>query len=195
MRILPAAVVAIAVIVVMSCSRFNEVYGQSSAMTDVAALQSAILELTLEERRKAGLNPRLAANDVLFRTAQEHSDDMVARQYFDHQDPDGNNSLRRLFRHDPGFQGALGENIAAHKFAPGAGFDPDSFAKIIVKAWLNSPGHKKTMLSPMFRDTGIGVAISKDEVFVTQLFAGPIPGRAEWTPPQDQRTSALTPAN
>jgi uncharacterized protein YkwD len=102
--------------------------------------------------------------------------------------------MRRLFRHDPGFQGALGENIAAHKFAPGAGFDPESFARLIVNAWLNSPGHKKTMLSPMFRDTGIGVAISKDEVFVTQLFAGPIPGMADWTPPQEQRTSALSPA-
>lgn len=136
-----------------------------------------------------GGRPRLKLNPILAMTAQEHSDDMVARNYFDHKDPDGKNSLRRVFAHNPKFQGALGENIASHRFTPGSRFDTETFAHVIVQAWLDSPGHKATMLSPIFRETGIGVAMTKDEVFVTQMFSGPVPGIAAQRALQQQTGS------
>lgn len=178
MRFLPVVALCIAATVAMGASRHENTSTRVRQQPDTVALASRILELTLDEREKLGGRPRLKLNPILAMTAQEHSDDMVARNYFDHKDPDGKNSLRRVFAHNPKFQGALGENIASHKFTRDSGFDVERFAHVIVQAWLDSPGHKATMLSPIFRETGIGVAMTKDEVFVTQMFSGPVPAIA-----------------
>lgn len=43
--------------------------------------------------------------------------------------------------------------------------------KISVESWMESPGHKKNILSE-FEETGVGIAISKKgEFYITQLFA------------------------
>ena len=43
-----------------------------------------------------------------------------------------------------------GENIAY-------GGDHYGTPKTIMKAWMNSPGHKANILNPAFRDVGVGV--------------------------------------
>lgn len=160
----------------LGCASPAEVYGQHDPQANLAALEARILVLAAEARQTAGLSPALRLDPALAAIAQAHAEDMARRGYFDHVDPEGNNVLRRVFRSDPGFQGAVGENIATQGFAPGAGFDPQAFATLIVGAWLKSPGHKMTLLSPLFHETGLGVAMSRDAVFVTQVFAGPVPG-------------------
>ena len=158
-----------------ACSS-DGVYARGDRAADLARFQAKVLELALAERAKAGLGDTLTLNGDLAAAAADHARDMARRHYFNHESPEGDNALERRFKYEPGFQGTLGENIAAQKFAVGAGFDPDSFARMIVAAWMKSPGHRQMLLSPLFAETGIGVAMAKDEVFVTQLFAGPVPG-------------------
>ncbi len=61
-----------------------------------------------------------------------------------------------------------GENVA---YVSGCG--PAS-AKMIVKAWMNSPPHRKNILSPSFRMIGAGAALRGQcaTTFATAEFAG-----------------------
>jgi len=47
----------------------------------------------------------------------------------------------------------------------------EEIAESTVKRWMNSPGHRKNILSPFWRTRGIGVAIASDKkVYVTENF-------------------------
>jgi uncharacterized protein YkwD len=105
---------------------------------------------------------------ALVESAREHSADMVENQYFAH----GVNWWKRLVR--SGASGThLGENLGwcATQACPGA--SPES----LIKAWLASPDHRATVLSPAFRRLGVGVSIGpfhgwKWAVVVTADFDG-----------------------
>ena len=43
---------------------------------------------------------------------------------------------------------------------------------------MNSPGHRKNILSPDFTMSGIGVAVRGGHAYATQVFLGPAPARA-----------------
>lgn len=141
---------------------------------DLAALQTQVMALAIAERRKAGITSDLSIDQRLEAAARAHSEDMARRHYFEHLSPEGLDALDRLRAYNPRFVGLLAENIAAQRYAPTAGFNPSTFAIRIVDAWMTSPGHRRTLLRPGFQATGIGVARSGDEVFVTQLFSGPL---------------------
>lgn len=53
-----------------------------------AATEAQVLKLVNEERAKVGCSA-LAANSSLTKLAEAFSDDMAARNFFDHTDPDG----------------------------------------------------------------------------------------------------------
>ena len=115
----------------------------------------ARITLCLINRQRAahGLAP-LHANGPLSRAARGHSQDMVARGYFSHYTPEGASPFARILR--AGYTArrracAMGENIAA-------GTGPLSTPASIVRMWMNSPGHRENILSPAYRDTGVGVA-------------------------------------
>jgi uncharacterized protein YkwD len=86
-------------------------------------------------------------NPILARTAQDHSDDMAARDYFSHTSLEGRTFDRRIS--DTGYHGNdLGENIAA-------GFgDTDE----VQSAWMDSAGHRRNITDCSFTDIGIGYA-------------------------------------
>jgi len=121
--------------------------------SNLAAVDAATLCLINQARRAAGLAV-LAENAELRRAAVEHSDDMVARDYFGHVDPDGIGPAARI--RAAGFvadrpQAQVAENIAA---ATISGATPAA----TVASWMSSPGHRANILDPAFRVTGIGVA-------------------------------------
>lgn len=122
---------------------------------NLALVDQAALCLVNRQRRLAGRAP-LAESVRLDRAAQGHSDDMVARSYFDHVSPGGSDPVRRMF--NVGFLNAnvgyaIGENIAwgTRGFATPAS---------IVVAWMRSPRHRANMLDASFRQTGIGISPS-----------------------------------
>jgi uncharacterized protein YkwD len=100
-----------------------------------------------------GLRP-VGATKALTVAAKRHSWDMVRRHYFAHVSPSGQTVTERVKR--AGYlDGArvhhLGENIA---FGSGSAGSPAA----IVQAWMNSPPHRAIILTPDFRDAGVGIA-------------------------------------
>ncbi len=105
-----------------------------------------IITATNIEREKNGL-PKLTFSSVLSKSAQVKADDMLAHHYFEHVSPNGT-TLNDLVK-DAGYTFlAIGENLAYGNFSTGAG---------VVRAWMNSPGHRANILSPNYSEIGIGI--------------------------------------
>ena len=96
------------------------------------------------ERAKAGL-ALLAFDNPLRDVARAHSKDMFERGYFSHYTPEGLSPFDRMDDHGIEYSFA-GENLA---LAPST--------ELAMQGLMNSPGHRKNILSPNFRKVGIGV--------------------------------------
>ena len=115
---------------------------------------AAVTCLLNQERRRRDL-PRLRAVPRLERAAGRHARDMVQRRFFAHTTPDGSSMSDRL--RDVGYiddarSWAVGEALA---WGTGSRATPAG----IVAAWLDSPPHRRVLLSPAYRDLGIGMTL------------------------------------
>lgn len=106
---------------------------------------SKILELTNAEREKNGLNP-LKWDNSLAELAKEHCEDMINRDYFAHNTPEGKTPFDRMKESGISYWSA-GENIAAGQYSPEKAFEE----------WLKSPSHKRNILNDDFEYLGVGV--------------------------------------
>lgn len=107
----------------------------------------------INRRRVARGLRRLRLNRRLSRAARRHTRDMVRRRYFGHVSRNGADVVDRLRRSRyirPNSAWAVGENLA---WGSGRRATP----RRIVRAWMRSPGHRANILSPRFREIGIGV--------------------------------------
>lgn len=115
------------------------------------------------ERQAKGL-ARLEWSEQLAELARWHSHDMAERKYFSHRGKDGSTVDSRADVLGIGGWRAIGENIA---FLRGYD-DPVAMA---IQNWLLSPSHRRNMLSGVWRESAIGVAVSDDgAVYFTQVF-------------------------
>lgn len=99
-------------------------------------------------RKNHNLKPFCVHPD-LQRAARAHSKDMILRDYFSH-DTKGRNesSCERVRRY--GYRWfTCGENIA---WGTGSKGDPAQ----IMRAWMNSSGHRHNILNRDFREIGVG---------------------------------------
>ena len=122
--------------------------------TSERTVRRATLCLLNAERRSRGL-ASLRLSRPLSAAARRHSRDMVRRRYFSHTAPGGSGLLERVRR--SGYLRAarrwrLGENLAW-------GSRGRSSAYATVQAWMHSPPHRHAILTPSYRDAGIGVAL------------------------------------
>lgn len=85
-------------------------------------------------------------NEQVANVAFNHSKDMKENDYFDHYSPNHGDLENRLKSLDVHYLTA-GENIAAEY--------PDGISAVM--GWLNSEGHRETMLYDTFTDLGVGV--------------------------------------
>ena len=120
---------------------------------NLARVTAATLCLINQQRLVHG-EVALRANAALTTAAVKHSQDMVARNYFDHTGPAGDTMSSRIkaagyLKAGHGY--SLGENIAA---ATGSLATPAQ----TVNTWMNSAGHRANILNAAFRDSGIGIA-------------------------------------
>ncbi len=116
--------------------------------------REAILCLVNRKRDNAGL-PALERNKRLQKAAQRHTDKMSGTGCFDHE-CSGEGALGARLESVDYLTGGLlqwayGENIAW-------GMDSRGTPSAIVKAWMNSPGHRANILSGQFREIGVGFA-------------------------------------
>jgi len=124
---------------------------------DDSVVQQQVLDATNAERAANGCGP-LRLDPLLNRAADGHSEDMAARDYFDHSDPEGRGPGVRIDAVGYPHRG-WGENIAA-------GYGS---AEAVVTGWMNSPGHRANILNCAFDEIGIGYA--EPGRYWTQLFA------------------------
>ncbi|OGL35056.1 hypothetical protein A3F65_01805 [Candidatus Saccharibacteria bacterium RIFCSPHIGHO2_12_FULL_47_16b] len=102
------------------------------------------------ERQQAQL-PTLRFSAKLAAAAQTKADDMVSRNYWSHDTPDGSPPWLFVARQSYGYN-KLGENLAA-------GFNDETST---VAGWMASVAHRDNILDPGFSEVGFGVAESQN---------------------------------
>lgn len=90
----------------------------------------------------------------LEQAALKHAKDMAARRSLSHRGADGSSMSDRVAREAYAW-GALGENVSA-----GYASVPEALA-----GWMRSPGHCANMMSPDFREVGVGGANAPGDSF------------------------------
>ncbi|MEU7278769.1 sigma-70 family RNA polymerase sigma factor [Streptomyces sp. NPDC045431] len=117
-----------------------------------------VTELVNRERAKSGCAP-VTMNDRLATAAQRHSEDMAARDYFDHTSPDGSGPGERVSAAGYAWS-TYGENIARGQQSPAS----------VVDSWMNSPGHRANILNCAFKEIGMGIHSGSGGPWWTQVF-------------------------
>jgi uncharacterized protein YkwD len=121
--------------------------------SDIASVVAATVCLVNDERIRFG-EPALIEDPRLASAAAGHSLDMDEHDYFAHTSPTGRTLLMRIeasgFIPNGNVGYTLGENIAWGTLWLGT-------PRAIVKAWMQSPGHRANILDEAFRYTGVGV--------------------------------------
>ncbi len=108
---------------------------------------SGLLNSTNEQRAQNGGLPALALNAKLASAAKAKANDMVARDYWSHNTPDGKEPWSFIDAAGYQYQKA-GENLAY-------GFN-DSYA--VQNGWMLSEHHRENVLDPAYKEVGFGFA-------------------------------------
>jgi uncharacterized protein YkwD len=125
--------------------------GQSAKVERRATLEAAVVRAMNRVRVEAGLRP-LRNSPALRTAARGHSRAMLDIGFFGHESADGTAFSERIRKHytNRGWRTwSVGEALLASE---GATAEADA----IVEAWLGSPPHRAIILSPTWRDAGIG---------------------------------------
>ena len=161
-----AAIMLLLVVLTFAVANVQSLALISSDWFISSILPGTLIELTNENRGDNALSV-LTENSALDDAAQLKADDMAKGSYFAHTSPDGVTPWHWF--EDAGYTYAYaGENLAVH-FT-----DSDD----VVKAWMNSPGHRANILGSHYTQIGIGSARGvykgTPTVFVVQLFGTPL---------------------
>lgn len=130
---------------------------KAPASPSTTTAQAAVLSLVNQERAQAGCSP-VTTSASLTALAQDFSEDMAARDFFGHTDPDGATPWDRAAA--AGVQNLGGENIARGQ----------ADAQAVMDAWMNSDGHRANILNCDYRTLGVGVHLGSGGPWWTQDF-------------------------
>ncbi|MFF7178540.1 CAP domain-containing protein [Streptomyces sp. NPDC008121] len=118
-----------------------------------------VISLVNAERDRAGCGP-LRHDRRLRSAAQAHADDMSARNYYGHENPEGRNAGDRITA--AGYSWSVwAENIHRGPKTPAAA----------MREWMRSDGHRHNILNCAFKDIGIGLSLNADGPWWVQNFA------------------------
>ncbi len=126
-----------------------------------------VIRLTNEERteRRIGV---LKENETLKAVAQKKLLDLITKQYFAHESPTGEHASDIAKAEGYAFL-IVGENLAAGTFD-----SPEE----LVKAWMDSPGHRENILSKKYTEIGVAAAL-------VRFSPSPFNGRKVWVAVQE----------
>lgn len=148
-----AAVLVTAGVVVVSSSaatsRGSKSTARSSRLVGLPQLESQVLAGINDLRRKAGLGP-LRASATLGAAAYEQSASMAEHGFFAHTSYGGSPFWKRVAARYAAGAGSwsVGENLVFRS--------PQLSAQTALQLWLQSPEHRSNMLSPVWREVGLG---------------------------------------
>jgi len=117
-----------------------------------------VLGLLNVERARRGLS-RLTLDPLASAVARAHSRDMCRRRYFSHVSPENRQPWDRLRAAGVRFKRAA-ENIAVGYRAP----------EEVPRGWLDSPGHRKNRLNPIYDRAGVGSYSCDGTLYWTEVF-------------------------
>jgi uncharacterized protein YkwD len=127
-----------------------------------AIISSNVIELLNQSRVEENLPP-LKNQPVLEKYAYQKAIDMVARNYFSHDTPEGKKPWHWINKNDYDYVFA-GENLAM-------GF---TTAEMVHEAFMNSPSHRKNIMNEKYQDVGIAVVHGEIEgkktILLVQFF-------------------------
>ena len=130
----------------------------SASEAAASDFEKAVCDLVNAERAKYGLAPLTLRND-LCSGARAKSQDMQSNKYFAHQSPTYGSPFDMMKRFGISYFYA-GENIAYGYATPEA----------VMRAWMNSEGHRANILNGSFTAIGVGYVASGN--YWTQWFVG-----------------------
>lgn len=160
---------------------------------NVDAIAQSMHDAINEERAREGLES-LDWSEDLAAIAEAHSQDMRDRGFFSHANPDGESPTDRGNAYgftceeaiDGGYRTGIGENIfnaalyssrQTRRDASGTTVtydwnEPSELVETVVEGWMDSPGHRRNILSSDYASQGLGLTLDSDEnrLFVTQKF-------------------------
>ncbi|MFJ7972496.1 CAP domain-containing protein [Psychrobacillus sp. NPDC096389] len=131
---------------------------ENNETTQVSSVIQQVVDLTNQERAKAGLKA-LQIDAKLTQSAQAKSQDMKDKNYFSHTSPTYGSPFDQMKSFGVTYRSAA-ENIAMGQRS----------AAEVVKAWMESPGHRANIMNPSY--THIGVGLSDSGYYWTQQFIG-----------------------
>jgi uncharacterized protein YkwD len=146
---------------------------------ELAALRQHALELVNAARREHGRAP-LTADKTLDQAAQDHAEDMLARGYYSHVSPEGEDARDRYLARGGDRWEMVAENIAS--CSPCAEVPREGHVEQMHARWMESPHHRENILRAGVARFGFGIVAGEDgPLFAVQTFAGP--GTPRGTPP------------
>jgi uncharacterized YkwD family protein/spore coat assembly protein SafA len=134
----------------------GQVLNIPSADEKTLAYEREVVRLVNEERAKRGLD-ELIYDWELSRVARYKSLDMNEKKYFSHTSPTYGSPFQMMKSFGIKYKSAA-ENIARGQ----------ADAAAVVKAWMNSSGHRANILNASFTHIGVGFAF--DGRYWTQMF-------------------------
>ena len=149
MRSLAALAVAVSAVLVLAPSASS---ASAAKVERRVTLESAVIRAVNRVRAESGMRP-LKASPSLRTAARGHSRAMLEGGFFSHDSADGtafSERIRRQYTNRGWRTWSVGEALLASE---GSTVSPDA----VVDAWLDSPPHREIIMSPTWRDAGIGV--------------------------------------
>ena len=127
------------------------------------SIERRIFQAINQVRQENKLKP-LEWSAPIAEVARSHSTRMATRRFFSHEDPKFGGPDKRLSAARIAWR-LCGENI----FEEYGEADP---VRSAVRGWMQSPGHRRNILTRGFTHTGIGVAMGRGGTYtITQMFA------------------------
>jgi uncharacterized protein YkwD len=137
----------------------------SQHVCQLSVEEQKFIDLINIERANRGMSP-LSVNPVLVRAARDHSQEMWAKNYFDHKSP------------TPGQRTPMDRFLRALGRTPTWAYLGENLFYCSITdvsrghaAFMRSPDHRANILNARFKEVGVGVYIAPDgQFFVTELF-------------------------
>jgi uncharacterized protein YkwD len=132
-------------------------------------LEQRLFELTNTQRLFQRVRPLVEVNE-LSQAARRHSEDMLRRRFFAHVNPDRKTAADRIKAALNREVSASAENLWMRTGAVASAEKAEKIVEEAVAQLMNSRPHRSNILNSRYTHVGVGVAVTRSEVRVTQLF-------------------------
>ncbi len=131
---------------------------QAPSISGMSQIETEVVRLVNIERQKEGLSP-LTTSSEFSNVARKKSEDMAVKGYFSHTSPTYGSPFDMMKTFGIKYNTA-GENIAKGQIS----------AESVMRAWMNSSGHRANIMNPSFNKIGVGMYEKNGTKYWTQMF-------------------------